>query len=218
MRTLITAVQIPILVNDRPDVALAAGAAGTHLGPDDLPVQLARRIAPPGFLIGASVGSEVEAAAANDADYWGIGPWRTTATKGDAGPALGVAGFRRLVQLAGARDCIAIGSVTVDDVGSVAASGGQGSPWHREFWLHPTWKPPHAPMRQRSQLPSPHNALLRRTLLVMNSANCLQVFRVGPGKDMPTIRPRHEVEVADIGRIEGCLDTSAARGVHRSRR
>jgi thiamine-phosphate pyrophosphorylase len=126
VRTLITAVQIPILVNDRPDVALAAGAAGTHLGPDDLPVQLARRIAPPGFLIGASVGSEVEAAAATDADYWGIGPWRITATKGDAGPPLGAAGFRRLVQLGGARACIAIGSVTVDDVGSVAAGGGRG--------------------------------------------------------------------------------------------
>jgi thiamine-phosphate pyrophosphorylase len=126
VRTLITAVQIPILVNDRPDVALAAGAAGTHLGPDDLPVQLARRIAPPGFLIGASVGSEVEAAAASDADYWGIGPWRSTATKGDAGPPLGAAGFRRLVQLAGARDCIAIGSVTADDVSSVAAGGGVG--------------------------------------------------------------------------------------------
>jgi thiamine-phosphate pyrophosphorylase len=126
VRTLITAVQIPILVNDRPDVALAAGAAGTHLGPDDLPVQLARRIAPPGFLIGASVGSEVEAAAAIDADYWGIGPWRSTATKGDAGPPLGAAGFRRLVQLGGARACIAIGSVTVDDVSSVAAGGGRG--------------------------------------------------------------------------------------------
>src|SRR5690242_2603064 len=71
VRTLVGAVKIPILVNDRPDVALAAGAAGTHLGPDDLPVRLARRIAPPEFVIGASVGSESEAETAGDADYWG---------------------------------------------------------------------------------------------------------------------------------------------------
>src|ERR671911_953244 len=56
-RALIAALRIPVLVNDRLDVALAAGAAGVHLGPDDLPVALARRVAPAAFLIGASVGS-----------------------------------------------------------------------------------------------------------------------------------------------------------------
>ena len=59
-RSLVQALTIPVLVNDRPDVAIAAGAAGVHLGPDDMPVHLARRIAPPGFVIGASVGSELE--------------------------------------------------------------------------------------------------------------------------------------------------------------
>ena len=90
---------MPVLVNDRPDIALAAGAAGVHLGPDDLPVALARAIAPPGFVIGASVGSEAEAAAAADADYWGIGPWRVTTTKADAGTGLGADGFARLAQI-----------------------------------------------------------------------------------------------------------------------
>ncbi|HSE51790.1 MAG TPA: thiamine phosphate synthase, partial [Gemmatimonadales bacterium] len=52
-RELVAALPVPVLVNDRLDVALAAGAAGVHLGPDDLPVALARRVAPPGFLIGA---------------------------------------------------------------------------------------------------------------------------------------------------------------------
>src|SRR5262245_3202442 len=70
-RALVAALTIPVLVNDRPDVALAAGAAGVHLGPDDLPVGLARAIAPPGFVIGASVGSDGEAADAAAADYWG---------------------------------------------------------------------------------------------------------------------------------------------------
>jgi len=126
VRVLVRALEIPVLVNDRPDVALGAGAAGVHLGPDDLPVHLARRIAPAGFIIGVSVGSEAEASAAGQADYWGIGPWRTTATKGDAGPGLGPEGFQRLVRLAGQRPCAAIGGVTPDDIPAVLAMGGSG--------------------------------------------------------------------------------------------
>ena len=125
-RALVAALRIPVLVNDRPDIALAAGAAGVHLGPDDVPVALARRVAPPGFIIGASVGSADEAAAAAEADYWGIGPWRTTATKGDAGEALGKEGFRRLVALGGGRPCVAIGGVRPEDVPLVLAAGGSG--------------------------------------------------------------------------------------------
>ena len=124
-RELISALNVPVLVNDRPDVAIAAGAAGTHLGPEDLPVELVRRIAPPGFLIGASVGSEAEAAAAASADYWGIGPWRDTATK-DAGAALGAAGFQRLVRLAGSKPCIAIGGVRPEDAQAIRDLGGVG--------------------------------------------------------------------------------------------
>lgn len=125
-RALVSALRIPVLVNDRPDVALAAGAAGVHLGPDDLPVTLVRRIVPPGFVIGASVGSETEAAGAEGADYWGIGPWRVTATKQDAGKALGPNGFGSLVRLAHGRPCLAIGAVRPEDVGAVRAAGGSG--------------------------------------------------------------------------------------------
>ena len=125
-RELVGALQIPVLVNDRPDIAIAAGAAGVHLGPDDLSVELARRIAPAGFLIGASVGSEAEASRAGGADYWGIGPWRSTETKSDAGTALGPDGFERLCRLAGGRPCIAIGSVGPEDVPTVLSRGGAG--------------------------------------------------------------------------------------------
>ena len=125
-RALVAALRIPVLVNDRPDVALAAGAGGVHLGPDDLPVALARRIVPPGFIIGASVGSPGEAGAAGEADYWGIGPWSGTTTKGDAGEALGPEGFRRLVALGGGRPCIAVGAVRPEDVPLVLAAGGSG--------------------------------------------------------------------------------------------
>jgi thiamine-phosphate pyrophosphorylase len=126
VRVLVQALTVPVLVNDRPDVALAGGAAGVHLGPDDVPVGLTRRIAPAGFLVGASVGSAAEAGAAQDADYWGVGPWRPTGTKGDAGVGLGADGFRALVKLAAGRPCVAIGGVRPEDVPLILAAGGSG--------------------------------------------------------------------------------------------
>ena len=126
VRGLMQALTVSVLVNDRPDVALATGAAGIHLGPDDMPVELVRRIAPPGFIIGASVGSEAEARKADAADYWGIGPWRDTATKQDAGTGLGAERFRRLVALAKGKPCIAVGGVRPGDVPIVMAAGGSG--------------------------------------------------------------------------------------------
>jgi thiamine-phosphate pyrophosphorylase len=126
VRSLRRVLTVPVLVNDRPDVAIAAGAAGVHLGPEDVSVELARRVAPTGFVIGASVGSEAEAGAAEAADYWGIGPWRETSTKQDAGRSLGAEGFRRLVRLAASKPCVAIGGVMPADVQAVLASGGSG--------------------------------------------------------------------------------------------
>jgi thiamine-phosphate pyrophosphorylase len=126
VRGLVQALTVPVLVDDRPDVALATGAAGIHLGPGDMPVELVRRIAPPGFIIGASVGSEAEARRADAADYWGIGPWRDTATKEDAGTGLGAEGFQRLVALADGKPCIAIGGVRPQDIPVVMAAGGAG--------------------------------------------------------------------------------------------
>jgi thiamine-phosphate pyrophosphorylase len=126
VRTVVHGLTVPVLVNDRPDVALAGGAAGVHLGPDDLPVDLARRIALPGFVVGASVGSAIEASAAHRADYWGIGPWRASPTKEDAGLGLGPEGFHELVELAGELPCLAIGGIRPNDVAAVLAMGGSG--------------------------------------------------------------------------------------------
>jgi thiamine-phosphate pyrophosphorylase len=123
---LVKVLHIPVLINDRPDVALAAGAAGVHLGPEDMPVGLVRRITPPGFIIGASVGNPAEAEDAGGADYWGVGPWRSTGTKEDAGAALGADGFRRLVELSGGRPCLAIGGIRPEDIAPVRAAGGSG--------------------------------------------------------------------------------------------
>ena len=125
-RTLVAALRIPVLVNDRIDVALASGAAGVHLGPDDLALPLARQIAPAGFIVGASAGTVDEAEAARGADYWGVGPWRASGTKPDAGLALGVEGFQRLVALAKGIPCVAIGGVRPEDVAAVLSAGGAG--------------------------------------------------------------------------------------------
>jgi thiamine-phosphate pyrophosphorylase len=125
-RVLRDRLEIPVLVNDRLDVALAAGAAGVHLGPDDLPVELARRIVPPGFWIGASVGSRDEIPRGRGADYWGVGPWRASATKPDAGVPIGADGFRAVVARSGGTPCVAIGGIRPEDVPLVRAAGGAG--------------------------------------------------------------------------------------------
>jgi thiamine-phosphate pyrophosphorylase len=124
-RLVSAAVAVPVLVNDRPDVA-AAAATGVHLGPDDLDPAMARVLLGETTIIGASVGLEREAARGQAADYWGIGPWRVTSTKADAGAAIGVEGFRRIISLAGARPCIAIGGILPEDLPLVRAAGGVG--------------------------------------------------------------------------------------------
>jgi thiamine-phosphate pyrophosphorylase len=125
-RRLIEAVSVPVLVNDRLDVALAAGATGVHLGPDDVPVDLARKIAPPDFVIGASVGMVSELPRGHGASYWGVGPWRVTSTKADAGTAIGAEGFRTITEHAGGIPCVAIGGILPGDIAAVLASGGTG--------------------------------------------------------------------------------------------
>lgn len=128
-RSLVAALTIPVLVNDRVDVALAAGAAGAHLGWDDLPLAPARAIVPPGFLLGLSVGTAEEAARARGlpADYWSIGPCYATTTKPDAGQPLGPDGFARLVALAPQGvPVIGIGGITAATAGAVRRAGGAG--------------------------------------------------------------------------------------------
>lgn len=125
-RALVASLDVPVFVNDRLDVAVAIGAAGVHLGPDDVPVAVARRVAPRGFVVGASVGSEAEAEDGAGADYWGIGPWATTSTKSDAGPALGAAGFSRIAARAGGRPCVAIGGIQPEHVRSALQAGAAG--------------------------------------------------------------------------------------------
>ena len=117
--------EVPLIINDRADVALAAGAAGVHVGVDDLSPALLRRVAPPGFIIGASVGSDDEVARAAGADYVGIGPVFATGSKADAGAAIGPARFGELARRCGL-PAVAIGGITSERVPDVLSAGAAG--------------------------------------------------------------------------------------------
>lgn len=124
-RAIVSKVPVPVIVNDRADIALAAGAAGVHVGESDLPVSAIRRFAPPNFIIGASLGGDAELANARDADYVGIGPLFTTDSKDDAGKAIGIDGFRKLAELSG-RPAVAVGGLTAARAAQVMAAGAAG--------------------------------------------------------------------------------------------
>src|SRR5437667_7678256 len=128
-RALVGALAVPVIVNDRVDVALAAGAAGAHLGQEDPPLDRLRPHVPPDFLLGLPVGSPAgaERGRAWPADYWSVGPCFATANKSDAGAPLGAEGFRRLAQLAPAgTPVIGIGGVTVANAAAVVRAGAAG--------------------------------------------------------------------------------------------
>lgn len=86
VRALTTRLGVPLIINDRVDIALAVDADGVHVGQGDLPAGVVRKIIGSGRIVGVSVGNLAEALAAADAgaDYLGIGAMFTTGTKGDA--------------------------------------------------------------------------------------------------------------------------------------
>ena len=117
-----------LFVNDRLDVALAAGADGVHLGPADLPVAAARAVAPPPFLIGYSTDDPAAArtAAAAGADYLGCGAVFGTTTKAEvAGERIGT---ERLDAVARSVSIpvVGIGGITPANVAAVAATAAAG--------------------------------------------------------------------------------------------
>ena len=114
-------------VNDRLDVALAAGADGVHLGQDDLPIEAARRIAPEGFLIGISVGNADEArvAEAAGADYVAVSPVFSTSSKADAGTGYGISAIQE-IRTAVHCPVIGIGGINADNAAELIWAGLDG--------------------------------------------------------------------------------------------
>ncbi|MDE3100919.1 MAG: thiamine phosphate synthase [Chloroflexota bacterium] len=122
------AVRVPLIVNDRADVASAAGAAGAHvghIGQEDLLPGEVLGILGPQAIVGVSVGSAEEATRVRDAAYLSAGPMYATTTKGDAGPAVGPA-LVRAIRAVTTQPLVAIGGIALDRVGEVLAAGADG--------------------------------------------------------------------------------------------
>ena len=118
---------VPLIVNDRIDVAIAAGADGVHLGQSDFPIPLARRLLGKDKLIGGSAATFEEAriCLADGADYVGFGPVFVTGSKDDAGPVSGPAILKQVVETI-PLPIIAIGGITAENIGEVMRAGAYG--------------------------------------------------------------------------------------------
>ena len=113
-----------LVVNDRVDLAVAAGADGVHLGQTDLPIEEARRFAPR-LMIGISTHdvAQVERAVVAGADYLGFGPIFATQTKLNPDPVQGIAGLRAAVAAAQGTPIVAIGGIEAASARDVYAAG-----------------------------------------------------------------------------------------------
>ena len=127
LKALCDSFKVPLIINDRLDIAMAVGAAGVHLGQDDLPCAAARRILGEDYLIGVSAHNPAEAKAAlqSGADYLGCGAVFGTATKADV-KKLGTEGLTAICREKGL-PVVGIGGVTADNYREVRAAGADGA-------------------------------------------------------------------------------------------
>lgn len=127
LKALCDSFNVPLIINDRLDIAMAVGAAGVHLGQDDLPCAAARRILGEDYLIGVSAHNPAEARAALlcGADYLGCGAVFGTATKADV-KKLGTEGLTAICREKGL-PVVGIGGVTADNYREVRAAGADGA-------------------------------------------------------------------------------------------
>ncbi len=124
LKRLLAPYQVPLIINDRVDVALAVQADGVHLGQDDMPYPLARKLLGPKAIIGLSVETmaQVLEAEAYDVDYLGVSPIFPTPTKTDTKGAWGLEGLAQ-VRAASRHRLVAIGGLNASNVESVVRAG-----------------------------------------------------------------------------------------------
>ena len=117
---------VPLIINDRVDVALASDADGVHLGQSDMPYAMARQLLGPGKIIGLSVENQAQVLEANalDVDYIGVSPVFDTSTKTDTAPAFGLEGLRKAVQTS-RHPVVAIGGMNKTTAANVWACGAE---------------------------------------------------------------------------------------------
>lgn len=127
LKALCDSFNVPLIINDRLDIAMAVGAAGVHLGQDDLPCAAARKLLGEDYIIGVSAHNPAEAKAAlqSGADYLGCGAVFGTATKADV-KKLGTDGLAAICKAKGL-PVVGIGGVTADNYRKVRAAGADGA-------------------------------------------------------------------------------------------
>ena len=127
LKRLLAPLGVPLVINDRIDVALACGADGVHLGQSDLPPGEARRLLPRHVFIGWSVETpeDVRRVASLPVDYLGVSPVFDTPTKTDTSPAWGLAGLRQ-VRAMTALPLVAIGGIHAGNAADVLRAGADG--------------------------------------------------------------------------------------------
>jgi len=118
---------IPLIVNDRVDVALAIDAEGVHVGQDDMPAAVARRLIGPDKILGVSAETVAQALEAqrDGADYLGVGDVYGTPTKPNAGPPIGVEGLAEIAR-AVSIPVVGIGGITPENAAAVIDAGAVG--------------------------------------------------------------------------------------------
>ncbi|MCP4574673.1 MAG: thiamine phosphate synthase [Deltaproteobacteria bacterium] len=127
MKNLCSKSGTPFIVNDRIDVAIAAEADGVHLGQDDFPIPLARKLLGKDRIIGGSAATpeEIETCIREGADYVGFGPIYPTGSKDDAGPVSGIDFLKRIVASTPV-PIIAIGGIDQSNASHVMGTGAHG--------------------------------------------------------------------------------------------
>jgi thiamine-phosphate pyrophosphorylase len=127
LRAITRAAGVPLIVNDRVDVALAIEADGVHVGQEDIPAALARRLIGPDRILGVSAATvaEAEQAVRDSADYLGVGDVYGTPSKPDAGPPIGLEGLAAVARAVRV-PVVAIGGITPENAAATISAGAVG--------------------------------------------------------------------------------------------
>jgi thiamine-phosphate pyrophosphorylase len=127
IKDLLTPFKVPLIINDRLDVALAVEADGVHVGQADMPYETARRLMGPTAIIGLSVETweDVERAESLDCDYLGVSPVFATPTKTDTKEPWGLAGLAK-IRAFSRHPLVGIGGLNAGNAGTVIMAGADG--------------------------------------------------------------------------------------------
>lgn len=118
---------VPLIINDRLDIALAVDADGLHIGQDDMPIEIARKLLGENKLLGYSVANAEQAiyGEKNGADYLGAGPVYPTGSKSDAGKPIGIDGLK-IIRNSVSIPIVGIGGISLSNISEVKSSGIDG--------------------------------------------------------------------------------------------